>query len=101
MMQRLAVFTIGAALMLAACSSPFASPKPEVKIGSEVVVGVPLAASGDQAQEGLLTRRGYDLWADWANRGGGIQVQGVKHPVRLVYEDDGSRPDLSAQAAEK
>src|SRR3984893_3734385 len=100
-MQRLPVFTIAPAVMLAACTSPFASSKPEIKIGNDVVVGVPLASSGDQAQEGLLTRQGYDLWADWANRDGGIQVQGVKHRVRLVYEDDASRPDISAQAAEK
>ena len=101
MKQRITVFTIAAAVMLAACTSPFASSKPEIKIGNEVVVGVPLASSGDQAQEGLLTRQGYDLWADWANRDGGILVQGVKHRVRLVYEDDASRPDISAQAAEK
>jgi branched-chain amino acid transport system substrate-binding protein len=89
-----------AAVLLAACSlSP--APKQEIKIGSEVIVGVPLAATGPQATEATLTRQGYDLWADWANRDGGILIQGLKHPVRLVYEDDASRPDLSAQAAEK
>jgi branched-chain amino acid transport system substrate-binding protein len=100
MMPRFAGLTLAAAVLLSACS-PLPTPKQEVKIGSEVIVGVPLAATGSQATEGTLTRQGYDLWADWANRDGGILIQGVKHPIRLVYEDDASRPDLSAQAAEK
>jgi branched-chain amino acid transport system substrate-binding protein len=100
MMPRFAGLTLAAAVLLSACS-PLPTPKQEVKIGSEVIVGVPLAATGPQATEGTLTRQGYDLWADWANRDGGILIQGVKHPIRLVYEDDASRPDLSAQAAEK
>ena len=100
MLPRFAGLTLAAAVLLSACS-PLPTPKQEVKIGSEVIVGVPLAATGPQATEGTLTRQGYDLWADWANRDGGILIQGVKHPIRLVYEDDASRPDLSAQAAEK
>jgi branched-chain amino acid transport system substrate-binding protein len=99
-MRRFAGLTLAAAVLLTACS-PFPAPKQEVKIGSEVIVGVPLAATGPQAVEAALNRQGYDLWADWANRDGGILIQGVRHPIRLVYEDDASRPDLSAQAAEK
>jgi branched-chain amino acid transport system substrate-binding protein len=98
--QRFTVSAVAALLALAACSfGPTAQQ--QVKQGSDLVVGSALAATGDQAQEALLTKQGYDLWADWANRNGGVVVDGVRHRVRISYADDGSRPDLSAQQTEK
>src|SRR5438034_2026720 len=70
-------------------------------VGEDIVVGVPLDASGATSREGALTRRGYDLWQDWANRNGGIVVQGVKHRVKLLYADDAGKPEVSAAAAER
>src|SRR5262249_37603311 len=51
--------------------------------------------------EGPLTKQGYDMWADWTNGNGGIEVQGVRHKVRLQYQDDQSSPQMSAQIAER
>src|SRR5205807_507771 len=65
-----------------------------------LVVGVPNSATGSLSAEGQLSRRGYDLWQDWANARGGIEVGGVRHRVRLVYADDQSQPQLSAQLAQ-
>lgn len=99
MIRRLAIPTMGA-MLLAACSLAPSSPQQEIKQGSDIVVGSALAATGDQAREATLTRQGYDLWADWANRNGGIVVQGVRHRVRIVYADDAGRPEVSAQQTE-
>jgi branched-chain amino acid transport system substrate-binding protein len=96
MIQRLAIPTM-AAMFLVACNLAPSSPQQQIKQGSDIVVGAPLAATGGQSTEGALTKQGYDLWADWANRDGGIVVQGVRHRVRIVYADDAGRPDVSAQ----
>jgi branched-chain amino acid transport system substrate-binding protein len=89
-----------AAVLLGAACSP-ASTTNEVKTGADIVIGIPNAASGDYNVEGPLTKQGYDLWADWVNAAGGIEVQGVKHKVRLEYGDDQSKPAVSAQIAEQ
>jgi branched-chain amino acid transport system substrate-binding protein len=100
LIRRLAVLSVVVCTLAAACS-PFPAQQQQVKVGKDIVVGVALALSGSQAQEGLQTKQGYDLWADWANHNGGLDVQGTRHRVRLVYRDDASRPDLSAQQAEQ
>jgi branched-chain amino acid transport system substrate-binding protein len=93
----LAVLT--AVLLAAACST--GSAPAQVRTGPDIVIGVPNAATGAYNVEGPLTQQGYDLWADWTNSHGGIQVQGVAHRVRLVYQDDQSNPQVSAQIAEQ
>src|SRR5262249_22981635 len=71
------------------------------KVGDPIVIGAPLAASGTFVQEGGLTKQGYELWADWANRDGGILVQGTRHPVKIAYEDDASQAQQAAQVTEQ
>jgi branched-chain amino acid transport system substrate-binding protein len=86
-------------MLLVGCS-PMAGPQPPAQ-GRDIKIGVPLAATGDAAQEGMLTRQGYDLWLGWANRNGGIEVQGVRHRVRLLYQDDTSVPQVSARLTQQ
>jgi branched-chain amino acid transport system substrate-binding protein len=69
--------------------------------GADVVIGVPMSLTGSQSQEGALAKQGYDLWLQWVNGQGGIDVKGAKHRVKLVYEDDQSKPDVSAQLTQK
>jgi len=69
--------------------------------GSDITIGIPLAATGSSVQEAALTRQGYDLWLDWANRKGGIEVQGARHRVRVLYENDNSDPQLSASLTQQ
>src|SRR5436190_7041447 len=90
-----------ATVLGAACSFGGMSSQAPMKQGDDIVIGVPLALSGDLVHEAALARQGYDLWADWANHGGGIAVRGVRHRVRLVYADDTSSPQVSARLAEK
>src|SRR5215472_14717497 len=86
-------------LLGAACS--VSSTTDVLKTGPDVVIGVPNAATGDYNVEGPLTRQGYDLWADWTNSRGGIDVDGTLHKVQLVYLDDQSQPQVSAQLADR
>ena len=71
------------------------------KQGSDITIGIPISTTGGSVQEASLQRQGYDLWADWANRNGGIDVQGVRHRVRLLYQNDNSDPQTSAQVAQQ
>src|SRR5438132_12079127 len=84
------------------CSMGPVSPSQQPKYGDDIVIGLPLAATGNLAQEGAMARQGYDLWLDWVNgTRGGIEVAGVRHKVRLDYQDDASKPDTDAQRAER
>jgi branched-chain amino acid transport system substrate-binding protein len=97
--RRLVVLSV-AALGVLGCSMGSSAPTP--KYGDDVVIGLPLAASGNLSQEGSMARQGYDLWLDWVNgTRGGIEVAGVRHRVRIDYQDDGSKPDQDAQLAER
>ncbi|HXM56574.1 MAG TPA: amino acid ABC transporter substrate-binding protein [Candidatus Dormibacteraeota bacterium] len=89
-----------ATLALVGCSMGSNAPAPAY--GDDIVVGLPLAASGNLTQEGTMARQGYDLWLDWVNgTRGGIEVGGVRHRVRLDYQDDTSKPDVDTQLTEK
>ena len=93
---------VAAVLIGAACNNPIGNNTPPTpQTGDPIVIGVPNAATGAYNVEGPLTQQGYDMWADWANAKGGIVVQGVRHKVRLVSQDDQSNPQLSAQIAEQ
>jgi branched-chain amino acid transport system substrate-binding protein len=69
--------------------------------GPDILIGVPMALTGVQVGEAAQTRQGYDLWADWANVQGGINVAGVRHRVRLLYQDDESKPQVAAAVTQK
>ncbi|HEY7202338.1 MAG TPA: amino acid ABC transporter substrate-binding protein [Candidatus Dormibacteraeota bacterium] len=78
------------------------SSAPTPKYGADIVIGLPLAATGNLSQEGAMAKQGYDLWLDWVNgTKGGIEVGGVRHRVRLDYQDDTSKADVDSQLAEK
>src|SRR5262249_1454221 len=93
---------VAAVLICAACNNPIGNnPQPTPKVDDPILIGAPLAASGTFVQEGGLTKQGYELWADWANRDAGILVQGTRHPVKIAYEDDASQAQQAAQVTEK
>jgi branched-chain amino acid transport system substrate-binding protein len=100
MSLRLAVAVLVTAVLGTGCSTSMGAPQ-QARTGADIVIGIPNAVTGDYNVEGPLTKQGYDLWADWANSHGGIQIQGVSHKVRLLYKDDQSNPQLSAQLAEQ
>jgi branched-chain amino acid transport system substrate-binding protein len=70
--------------------------------GAEVLkLGAPLAATGADAREGALTKQGYDLWVETANALGGITVGGTQYRVEIVYYDDQSKPQISAELTDR
>src|SRR5437762_4995052 len=69
--------------------------------GSTLVLGAPLGLTGSLTKESALTKQGYDLWLDWINKQGGINVNGTKHPVTIKYYDDTSTANQSAVLMQK
>jgi branched-chain amino acid transport system substrate-binding protein len=67
----------------------------------EFKVGVALSLSGIFSKDAGLFKEVYDLWAETVNKGGGIKVKGAAHPVRIIYYDDESNPQKSAQLIER
>jgi branched-chain amino acid transport system substrate-binding protein len=99
--ERLVVLSV-ASLAILGCSMQSMSSQPQATYGSDIVIGVPLAVTGNLSQEGAMAKQGYDLWLDWVNGArGGIEVQGIRHRVRLDYRDDTSLPEVDGQLAEQ
>jgi branched-chain amino acid transport system substrate-binding protein len=97
-MERMFGSVLCAALIAIGCTQGVGgSPKP---VGEEIVLGAPVSLTGSTSAEGNLVRQGYELWLDWINGRGGIEVKGVMHRVRIQYQDDQSKPAVSAQATE-
>ena len=69
--------------------------------GDTITFGAPLGLTGSLTKESTLTQQGYDLWADWINQQGGINIAGVKHPIKIKYYDDTSNANQSAVLIQK
>ncbi|MCA6107217.1 amino acid ABC transporter substrate-binding protein [Bradyrhizobium cenepequi] len=63
--------------------------------------GAPLPITGPLAPEAIKQQQGYDLWAEEANRSGGISVGGKKYKVEIVYVDYQSNTPRAVQATEQ
>jgi len=90
-----------AAVLVLACGGAAGGGTAATTTGEDLVIGAPMSLTGSQSKEGALARQGYDMWLQWINQQGGINVKGVKHRVQLKYEDDTSKADISAQLAQK
>lgn len=86
-----------AVLLAVACGGASSPPA----TGSTIVLGAPLGLTGSLTKESTLTKQGYDLWLDWINKQGGINVGGTKHPVTIKYYDDTSKANESAVLMQK
>src|SRR5882757_9693984 len=49
--------------------------------------GAPLPITGPLAPEAVKQQQGYNLWAEQANKTGGITIGGKKYKVEIVYAD--------------
>jgi branched-chain amino acid transport system substrate-binding protein len=63
--------------------------------------GAPLPLTGPLAPEAVKQQQGYDLWAEQANKAGGISVGGKKYKVEIVYTDYQSNTPRAVQATEQ
>ena len=63
--------------------------------------GAPLPITGPLAPEAVKQQMGYNLWAEEANKAGGINVGGKKYKVEIVYADYQSNTPRSVQTTEQ
>jgi len=66
-----------------------------------IKVGAPLPITGPLSPEAKKQQRGYDLWAETANKAGGVKVGGNRIKVEIVYVDYQSNTPRAVQSAEK
>lgn len=66
-----------------------------------IKVGAPLPITGPLSPEAQKLKNGYDLWADTANKAGGVNVGGKRMKVQIVYTDYQSNTPRAVQATEK
>src|SRR5579864_2709956 len=71
--------SVGLALLLPTIAASAASAEDVVRFGA------PLPITGPLAPEAIKQQQGYDLWAEQANKAGGISVGGKKYKVEIVY----------------
>lgn len=64
-------------------------------------IGAAVSLSGNFSREGGLLRDGYELWRERVNAAGGLKVGGKTYKVEVVYYDDESKAQTSAQLTEK
>jgi branched-chain amino acid transport system substrate-binding protein len=64
-------------------------------------IGAPLPVTGALSPEGTKLRQGYDLWLEAVNKEGGINVDGKKRPVEIVYGDYQSNTPRAIQLTER
>jgi branched-chain amino acid transport system substrate-binding protein len=65
-----------------------------------IVLGAALSLSGPLANEGRLTKEGYDFWASYVNTHGGLRVGNASYRVAIRYADDASKADNTARLLE-
>lgn len=82
-------------VLLCSCTGPFTGAKDKIRFGATI------SLTGSYAREGRATQQGYDVWADFVNEQGGLQVGDKQYQVEIVYYDDQSDPATAADLAEK
>ena len=68
-----------------------------VNAADPIMIGAVLPFSGGVELYGAQAKLGLDLAAADINAAGGI----LGRPVEIVYRDDGTRPNIAAEAARK
>jgi branched-chain amino acid transport system substrate-binding protein len=96
---RLALSAFSASLLLAAAGLGAASSGASAQ--DVIRFGAPLPITGPLAPEAVKQQQGYDLWAEQANKAGGINVGGKKYKVEIVYSDYQSNTPRSVQTTEQ
>ncbi len=65
-------------------------------------IGAALSETGKFSVEGKDSRQGYDTWVEWVNNDyGGIDIDGARYNVELIYYDDESDADTAANLVQR
>lgn len=67
----------------------------------DITIGVIGPLSGPAANSGISMRQAYEAAAKQVNNEGGIEIDGEKSQVKLIFEDSASRPEMGVSAAQK
>ncbi|MEM7057525.1 MAG: amino acid ABC transporter substrate-binding protein [Pseudomonadota bacterium] len=86
----MAAATLGTAMMAAPALA-----------ADEIVLGSAISLTGKYSTNGLHAKNGYDFAVQKINDAGGIEIDGKKYKLRVVYYDDESTPARGAQLAER
>ena len=86
---------LGAALAAGTAAAAVAHAQDVIRVGA------PLPITGPLSPEAKKQQRGYDLWAETANKAGGVKVGTKRMKVQIVYVDYQSNTPRAVQSAEK
>jgi branched-chain amino acid transport system substrate-binding protein len=87
-------------LFTAACGTDdeSKSPGPTTKGSEELIIGASLELTGPGAVHGVLQERALRITVDTLNEDG-VPVGNLRRRIKMIYRDNGSRPDTAAQQA--
>jgi branched-chain amino acid transport system substrate-binding protein len=84
-------------LLLAACGGAGGG----AASSDTITFGAAISITGKTAKEGEYTRDGYQFYEDTINQQGGIKVGDKTYKVKIVFYDDESKSERTAQLYEK
>ncbi len=76
------------------CTSQGGAPK-------EIRIGVVAPLSGQSAIAGEYMKNGISLITDELEANGGLDINGTKMPVKIIYEDNEAKPEATANVYRK
>jgi len=88
---------LGFALAATLAGAAFAS----AASAADITIGVIGPLSGPAANSGISMRQAYEAAAAQVNKDGGIEIDGEKSEIKLIFEDSASRPEMGVSAAQK
>lgn len=66
-----------------------------------ILIGCAVSLTGALAPEGTMMKQGIELWEEYVNSHGGINVGGEQYKVKVIYYDDKSDAITGAKLTEK
>lgn len=100
----LSLFTLLVILIAGACAPGDRSTSEDAADGEvpdEIVIGATLPLTGEEADNGLRFKQGYELAFELANEDGGLKLGGESVPVRLKLLDDTTDPSTAVNLAQR
>ncbi|GIF64754.1 branched-chain amino acid ABC transporter [Asanoa ishikariensis] len=92
------VATAGTLLTAACGSDETNSPGPTTRGSEELIIGASLELTGPGAAHGVLQERALRITVDTLNEEG-VPVGNLRRKIKMIYRDNGSRPETAEQQA--
>jgi branched-chain amino acid transport system substrate-binding protein len=88
-------------LVAASLFSSLAMALAPASLAQTIKIGAIGPFSGPGANTGLEIRKGWEAVAEEVNKAGGLDLNGRKHKLTVLFEDSQSRPEVGMSAAQK